>query len=198
MSGKKSRSAHESRSFTIDLDINRDKRQPHNSLSSIRVQYYRIFRDYLKHEDALINHRLQWNLTIQAFLFATYGFCLQKLLDSNPSGHPVEVAILAKVTYVVLPLVGVFVAIVSFLGTLAARKAITQLEDDWNEKFVGVEKEKLQDHKAVKAKLNALNPFLPSVTGGGDRSAFLLGFYAPLSSLDIYRGMGWLTGLRDP
>jgi hypothetical protein len=89
------------------------------------------------------------------------------------------VAILAKVTYLVLPLVGVFVAIVGFLGTLAARKAISQLESDWNQRFMGVKNPK--DADAVKAALNAVTPFLPNVTGGGDPKAHFLGFWAPLA-----------------
>ena len=36
-----------------------------------------LFRDYIKHEDDLVNHRLTWLLTIHGFLYATCGFTLQ-------------------------------------------------------------------------------------------------------------------------
>jgi hypothetical protein len=32
-------------------------------------------------EDELLNHRITWNLAIQGFLFATYGFSIQKLAE---------------------------------------------------------------------------------------------------------------------
>src|SRR5580658_5975181 len=43
------------------------------------IELYSVFRDYLKHEDDLINNRLNWNFTIQGFLFTAYTFTLQKL-----------------------------------------------------------------------------------------------------------------------
>jgi hypothetical protein len=44
---------------------------------------YGIYRGYIQHEDTLINHRITWMLTIHGFLYATYGFTLQKLLEIN-------------------------------------------------------------------------------------------------------------------
>src|SRR5437879_8379854 len=44
---------------------------------------YRIFRTYVEHEDDLINQRQTWNLTIQGFLFASYAFSLQKLVEAE-------------------------------------------------------------------------------------------------------------------
>ena len=44
-------------------------------------EHYAIFRDYLKHEDNLINNRLNWNFTIQGFLFASYTFTIQKIAE---------------------------------------------------------------------------------------------------------------------
>ena len=34
---------------------------------------YQIYRDYMKHEDDLLNQRTTWLLVIQGFLFATLG-----------------------------------------------------------------------------------------------------------------------------
>jgi hypothetical protein len=36
-----------------------------------RVEHYKLFRDYIEHEDGLVNQRLLWNINIQGFLFAT-------------------------------------------------------------------------------------------------------------------------------
>ena len=45
------------------------------------LKIYEMFRDYIKHEDGLINSRLMWILTINGFLFTAYGLTLQKKLD---------------------------------------------------------------------------------------------------------------------
>lgn len=45
------------------------------------IKIYELFRDYIKHEDDLINQRLTWLLTIHGFLYATCGFTLQKRIE---------------------------------------------------------------------------------------------------------------------
>jgi hypothetical protein len=42
---------------------------------------YKTFREYIRHEDALINNRMTWVFTIHGFLYATYGFTIQKKLE---------------------------------------------------------------------------------------------------------------------
>src|SRR5271155_2266738 len=37
------------------------------------MRHYKIYRDYMKHEDDLLNHRTTWLLIFQGFLFATLG-----------------------------------------------------------------------------------------------------------------------------
>ena len=43
--------------------------------------YYDRLREYVQHEDELINSRLTWSLTIHGFLFAIYGVLLVKGAD---------------------------------------------------------------------------------------------------------------------
>src|SRR5262249_24622108 len=45
------------------------------------LKLYSAFRDYVKHEDDLTNNRLNWNFTIQGFLFAAYSFSVQKIVE---------------------------------------------------------------------------------------------------------------------
>src|ERR1051325_2213045 len=52
--------------------------------------HYKIFRDYIEHEDGLIDKRLLWNINIQGFLFATYGFSVQKLAEVQAVSRHVE------------------------------------------------------------------------------------------------------------
>jgi hypothetical protein len=163
-------------------------------------RHYKIFRDYIEHEDALIHNRLSWNFTIQAFLFATYGICLQKLLTSDPHQEDEGIrTLLTKLTYYLIPLVGVLVAALSFLGTWAARQAIRQLERDWNWIHLGVEEYRRTGgsflkriwlmvkqrgdrtyEEAIKRQHRAARPFLPKLTGGGHPTAHFLGFWSPL------------------
>ncbi len=37
------------------------------------ITFYKLTRAQIEHEDALINHRMTWLLTLQAFLFGAYG-----------------------------------------------------------------------------------------------------------------------------
>ncbi|MDF0522836.1 hypothetical protein P0R31_36995 [Bradyrhizobium yuanmingense] len=46
-----------------------------------QLDFYETFRSYARHEDNLINNRLTWILTIHGFLYATYGFTIQKKLE---------------------------------------------------------------------------------------------------------------------
>ena len=54
---------------------------PQSSHEITKAEHFKIFRDYMQHEDNLINQRVSWNSTIQGFHFATYGLSQQKLPD---------------------------------------------------------------------------------------------------------------------
>jgi hypothetical protein len=49
------------------------------------IKYYQelyvLYRDYIKHEDNLINARISWMISIQSFLIATFGFSYQKKFE---------------------------------------------------------------------------------------------------------------------
>ena len=40
------------------------------------IQYYKIIRSQIEHEDNLINQRLSWFVAAQAFLFSAYAILL--------------------------------------------------------------------------------------------------------------------------
>jgi hypothetical protein len=108
------------------------------------LELYKLFRDYVKHEDDLINNRLNWNFTIQGFLFAAYAFSLQKIADVdlglirndiNPdlvgtipivhNTHELRTVMLVTAG------VGFCVSIFIYLSVWAARVAIDELEGRW-------------------------------------------------------------------
>jgi hypothetical protein len=141
-------------------------------------QHFKIFRDYIEHEDGLIDKRLLWNINIQGFLFATYGFSLQKLaeVEAGSKWHGATPEMIgAKALYwliFVLPFLGIFISVYSFKGVRAAQHAIRKLKADWGD--------------AKNQHMGNSLPALPGITGGGYESrpdkddAHKAGFKAPL------------------
>ncbi len=124
-------------------------------------QHYKIFRDYIEHEDGLIDKRLLWNINIQGFLFATYGFSVQKLAEVQ--GHRLAELSGAKALYwliFLLPLLGIGISVYSLKGVDAAQNAIRKLKDDWE----AAEKQHTEGEPRILYEL----PKLPGIIGGGD------------------------------
>jgi hypothetical protein len=150
-------------------------------------EHFEIFRDYVKREDELINQRLTWNLAIQGFLFATYGFSLQKLAEVQSKAliekgaeFAKQVATHSDVIHLkslvaLMPWVGALMAFVVWLAILAARLAIAQLNKNWN------------DAKGIHT---GTQPDLPDLLGGGVAFANSLGFWAPLA-IPLIFVVGW-------
>ena len=46
-------------------------------VNQVGLESYKIFRDYLEHEDELLNNRVTWLLLTNAFLFAAVGFTVR-------------------------------------------------------------------------------------------------------------------------
>ena len=153
--------------------------------------HFKIFRDYIEHEDELVNQRLLWNINIQGFLFASYGFSVQKLAEvqvtqklAEAQAHLVLTPETTGITalrwfMVILPLFGIFISVLSFKGVRAAQYAIRRLSRDWE--------------KAVNERLlfPLDDPLLPGMIGGGykkgenpdeggENQTHIWGFLAPL------------------
>ena len=179
--------------------------------------HFGIYREYVKHEDDLINNRLSWNVTIQGFLFAAYTFSLQKIGDIrlgllNKDIDPKRIGPL-KVLHTLsdlhfllaaLAFTGIVVSMAVYLSIRAARLAISELENRWHE---------LHDSYAPKGTFewwpwyrNYLKgretahkthgPLLPGLIGGGHPAAHWLGFYAP-TYLPVLLVLVWVFLLVD-
>jgi len=142
--------------------------------AELHLQVYSAFRDYVKHEDNLINNRLSWNFTIQGFLFTAYAFAFQKTAElwnvlSHRNDKPALdlsriVHSLADLHAVLLVLasVGMLVSVVIFFSVRAADVAIKALDEKWRERNL--------QHEAVPGGSGSSgnDPFgLPGLTGGG-------------------------------
>lgn len=141
-------------------------------------QHYRIYREYVEHEDGLTNKRLLWNINIQGFLFATYGLSVQKVAELLSHPEPAAAMTAAQklldlsglmalnLTIVVLPIIGILISVVSWIGVWASRNAITNLKGEWD-----------RIYDAAKPKGA---PMLPALTGGGAPRSHWAGLWPPL------------------
>ena len=120
---------------------------------------YNIYRDYMKHEDDLLNQRTTWLLVIQGFLFATLGVLGEWVLQPGQDRLGIERQFLVYV----LVVVGVVVASVAFLGITAASDAIDELRRKWE--LIRVHYQGWEN--------------LPEIAGGGDPTAHQRGKWPP-------------------
>jgi len=173
---------------------------PHDSRKPSHLELFNTFRDYVKHEDDLINNRLNWNFTIQGFLFAAYYFPLQKIADVNlefakGSLRPELLAVLnlqgtvreLRIVMVTVAAVALLVSLAICFSVWAARAAITKVEARWHDLYpeYGPSPNKTDTHGSPKD----VFPF-PGLIGGGNPKAHSAGFQAPLF-LPIFFVLGW-------
>jgi hypothetical protein len=125
---------------------------------------YTIYRNYIEHEDSLVNHRTTWLITIQSFLIATLGLTYQALLE--PLSGKVEPITPRSLLFfqAALATVGFFTSFVAYLSLRAAGRSIRSIRRNW-------ERQPL----AAACRLQ-----LPALTGGGDSRAPRMGFSFPL------------------
>ena len=128
------------------------------------IALYNVYRDYVKHENTLMNVRMTWFLTTQAFLFSSYALLNQKRISAGNFelirswqefiGGITDL----KFKFFILMLIrffGYFAARRSYISVRAASLAIIALRSKWDAEFA------------------RRGPFisLPGITGGGDDKA---------------------------
>ena len=156
---------------TFNREVN--AKMPQSSHEITKAEHFKIFRDYMQHEDNLINQRVSWNSTIQGFLFATYGLSQQKLPDPKPGPgalHNLETLVRT------IPWFGFGLSILVFLAVLAATLAHRRLADDWRVRVSPCYPDK---------------QYLPDIAAGGVKAAGWLGFGAPVL-IPIFFAVAWL------
>jgi hypothetical protein len=179
-------------------------------------ELYGIFRDYTKHEDGLINLRLNWNFTIQGFLFAAYALSVQKIVEVR--GQVIKADIqLDKLDFAlgihelrflmfVIAVLGFLVSGCVYLSVWAARLAANEIEDKWWKLnnpdsprpapaisfryllFGKYAGGKIVDNMNKLAKTHVGE--LPGLCGGGTSWAKQFGFHAP-AALPIILTVAW-------
>ena len=104
---------------------------------------YKYVRDYIVHEDSLINFRLNWLLVIQGLLFTAYGLSIKEPLSSDINKFRLVISFL-----------GIATCILIFLSISTGIIAIKNLEAFWR-------KQKNRQNPTKFAKF-------PFITGGAD------------------------------
>lgn len=133
-----------------------------------------MYRDYVKHEDNLINWRTTWALTIQGLTFGAISVCIGKIIDRSGfelckvfSANLIGSDELYAMMIFVLSLFGAVIAYFSMQSVQAARGAILNLERMFREDV----------------RFRAKSRF-PIITGGGlgtiDRFGFRLAHSLPM------------------
>jgi len=173
----------------------------------LRIKRYEMLRDYAKHEDNLVNNRVMWILTIHGFLYATYGFSLQKKLEvvqkfEEASRMPLS-AILRQGNSVartllelecflfVLSGVGIAVSLLGYMSIHAAKEAVINI----NAVFEFAEPPSADKKYEALGEVVDLNGFLlPTTAGGGTGFAKTAGSSASVR-IPIFLAVSWCIAL---
>lgn len=101
------------------------------------LQLYRAYREYIVHEDNLVNHRVGWFIQLHSFLIASYMIIVAAIISSffpegTPRVAPETVQAIACVVLVALAAIGFVSSIAAGRSIRAAGRAIQHLEKRWN------------------------------------------------------------------
>jgi hypothetical protein len=129
------------------------------------LEIYKVFRDYEKHENELLNHRTSWLVTIQSVLIATFGFSFQKFFEvatrADGSTHGRALIVDFKWFLVSLAGVGILIAVWSWISIYTAIRAQRAIRKVYRRNF-----------SAEETQFG-----LPHISGGGDTFASWFGGY---------------------
>lgn len=135
------------------------KKPPSTELSdpaTSHLDYYRILRGQIEHEDNLVGSRISWFVTSQSFLFSAYA-----IMASSAPTNPAPVFTSSKhVLLVIIPMIAIATAVLILLGILSGLQAMSNLRDTY------------------KAKAPELSDVLPPIQG--NRSTRMTGLAAPV------------------
>jgi hypothetical protein len=107
------------------MESDRESREKISSL-----EWYRLFRGRIEHEDNLISQRLSWLVASQAFLFTAYAITTSGLSNQIVGGDSLFHS-QARVLFRVIPIVAICIALLIYIGILAALKAIRELRHSY-------------------------------------------------------------------
>lgn len=163
-----------------------------------KLETYEAFRSYARHEDNLINNRMTWMLTIHGFLYASYGFTLQKKLEILEKLKP-RFVIWGEATNLplheyplpfrqtlfeieaflgLIAVIGFLISLYAWLSVRAAKSAIVTLKRTYEKEHLGFP----DDPERKFIELNDRPKLvLPPLAGGGEKYAHEVGHSASMT-----------------
>ena len=87
------------------------------------IEYYKIIRSQIEHEDNLINQRLSWFLAAQAFLFTAYAI----LLNAPTEVRAQKFAAQQDLLFLLVPIVAIGLSVLIYTTVFAAMIAMAHL-----------------------------------------------------------------------
>lgn len=159
---------------------------------------FRIYREYLVHEDNLLNIRLNWLLIIQGFLFTAYGLTLKGVFGGNQESVDVHQSVIDL--FMSLKCLGMTTSILSFITIFSSLVSLIKIRACWDKVKKNIPKEKIGQNTE-----DTDVSFLPYLVGGGiiegefDKFQDYLkaAFWAPIF-MPIAFFMSWLYLLINP
>lgn len=101
------------------------------------IEFYKVIKDYAKHEDALVNNRLSWAMGVSSIMILSIAAILadrsssvKSLLENNSNNHSYETILLLVI---LLSIVGLITIISCGFGVYAAMTALRSLSEHWDE-----------------------------------------------------------------
>ncbi len=86
-----------------------------------KQNYYKYLAHQIEREDGLVNTRLNWMLTTQGLFFAALALLAGE--DTN--------AEMREMLTLLLPLIGIVLSVIGFLGVTGATIALNDLRTEW-------------------------------------------------------------------
>jgi hypothetical protein len=184
-----------------------------------RFKLYEVFRGYIKHEDGLIDNRVTWLSQIHGFLYATYGFTLQKKIEimQQVSSHVDEST--STFMYMSKSHLGssileldafmLFIAVIGIALSYSSGKSIEAATTSINSiAALFYAQGNIIPYAPIKtASYNTMEIpetfpiqhgpsqlFLPMIVGGGHSKAHVVGFHAPIRIPTILM-WGWYISI---
>jgi hypothetical protein len=175
------------------------------------ISIYGVFRDYVKHEDGLINYRLTWLLTINGFLYATYGLTIHKKLEvaqkiadvmrEHPNldfecyvrGGSLAISI-AQIELFLLGIifVGIIISTLGLVSIVAAQRAAVSVRNLFHGQYKSIMTSMYgAEFLFVLGNTNAEYIVVPSIVGGGKKRLDFHGFLSPVA-IPIILIVSWI------
>jgi hypothetical protein len=114
----------------VRKDIQQQNIAAFKNAGSETLEVYSLLREYIQHEDNLINHRTTWFLTLNSFLFAIVGI-LANVSEEPKLFRPSEVLLFL----IMISTIGIVVSATSGMSVYAAYNSIKALKAIWVDKY---------------------------------------------------------------